>query len=312
MPCEFGLTLAEAATRTDLDDSERLLEEHLAFVQALPPAFTTLWFEDHLQWKAHHFDDTTRVEMLPTLECMTTAAYYAAQFPALKVGTLVLGQGYRNPALTAKMAANLQFLTKGRFILGIGAGWKADEYRAFGYPFPVARQRVEELEEAVQIIRAMWRGPAASYHGQYYTVHEADCTPRPQLPIPLLIGGSGERYTLPVVARYADWWNQCFTTVDEFRHSRDALFEQCHRLDRDPREITLTYYAVVTIADEGGPENAVLHVVRGTPQQVAEELHGFLELGVSHLMVRFTDFTSLERFRDETLPLLVDDRKPDA
>src|SRR5262245_23640405 len=96
---EFGLTLAEAATRRDLLDPAALLAEHQRFVQALPPAFTTLWIEDHLQWKAHEFEDESRTEMLPTIEGMTTAAFYAAQFPALKIGTLVLGQGYRNPAL---------------------------------------------------------------------------------------------------------------------------------------------------------------------------------------------------------------------
>jgi alkanesulfonate monooxygenase SsuD/methylene tetrahydromethanopterin reductase-like flavin-dependent oxidoreductase (luciferase family) len=100
--------------------------------------------------------------------------------------------------------------------------------------------------------------------------------------------------------------------VDHFRRSRDALFAQCHRIGRDPRTIRLNYYAPVTISDEEVPENPVLHVVSGTPQQVAEELHGFLELGVSHLMVRFTDFTSLERFRDEALPLLVDGRAQHA
>src|SRR5262249_1036909 len=97
----------------------------------------------------------------------------------------------------------------------------------------------------------------------------------------------------------------CFVTADDFRHTRDALFAACQRIERDPQTLTLTYYAVVTIADEVVPENPVLHVVRGTPRQAAEELHAFLELGLRHLMIRFTDFTSLERFRDESLPLLV-------
>src|SRR5215510_4731871 len=100
VPPDFGLTLVEAVTRRDLTDPAALLEEHDRFVRALPPAFTTLWFEDHLQWNAHHFENTSQVEPLPTSECMTTAAFYAAQFPALKIGTLVLGRGFRNPALT--------------------------------------------------------------------------------------------------------------------------------------------------------------------------------------------------------------------
>jgi alkanesulfonate monooxygenase SsuD/methylene tetrahydromethanopterin reductase-like flavin-dependent oxidoreductase (luciferase family) len=302
MACEFGLTLAEAATRVDLLHPEALLEEHVRYVQALPPAFTTLWIEDHLQWQAYHFEDASRPEMLPTVECLTTAAFYAAQFPALKVGTLVLGQGYRNPALTAKMAANLQYLTRGRFILGIGAGWKEDEYRAYGYPYPSARQRIEELEDAVTVMRAMWETSPASYRGKHYAVENAHCDPRPQVPIPLLIGGGGERYTLSVVARHADWWNRCFATVDDYRRSRDALHMRCREVGRDPAEIKLTYYAAVAIADEAIAENDVIHLVSGTPREVAQELQEFIDLGVSHLMLRFSDLTSLERFRDEALP----------
>jgi alkanesulfonate monooxygenase SsuD/methylene tetrahydromethanopterin reductase-like flavin-dependent oxidoreductase (luciferase family) len=305
MVCEFGLTLAEAATRVDLLHPEALLEEHVRFVEALPPAFSTLWIEDHLQWQAYHFEDVSRPEMLPTVECLTTAAFYAARFPAFKVGTLVLGQGYRNPALTAKMAANLQYLTRGRFILGIGSGWKEDEYRAYGYPYPPRRQRIEELEDAVNILRAMWTSSPASYQGRHYAIEHAYCDPLPAVPIPLLIAGHGERYLLPVVAHYADWWNQCFSTVEEYRHSRDVLHMRCREVGRDPAEIKLTYYGAVAIADEPITESEVIHLVRGTPQEVAQELQEFIDLGVSHLMLRFSNLTSLERFRDETLPRLV-------
>jgi alkanesulfonate monooxygenase SsuD/methylene tetrahydromethanopterin reductase-like flavin-dependent oxidoreductase (luciferase family) len=305
MTLDFGLALAEATTRRDLMDPAALLAEHQRFVQALPPAFTTLWIEDHLQWKAHEFEDESRTEMLPTIECMTTVAFYAAQFPALKIGTLVLGQGYRNPAPTAKMAANLQFLTGGRFILGIGKGWKEDEYRAYGYPYPPTRQRIEELEDAATIVRAMWTSSPASYQGMRYSIENAHCDPLPTVPIPLLIAGYGERYTLPVVARHADWWNLAFCTVDDYRHSRDVLHTRCREVGRHPDEIKMTYYAAVTISDEPVPEGVALYLVRGTPSQVAEELRGFVDLGVSHLMMRFTDFNSLERFRDEAMPLLI-------
>jgi len=305
MACEFGLTLAEAATRVDLLHPEALLEEHVRFVEALPPAFTTLWIEDHLQWQAYQFQDPSRPEMLPTVECLTTAAFYAARFPSFKIGTLVLGQGYRNPALTAKMAANLQYLTQGRFILGIGAGWKEDEYRAYGYPYPSARLRIEELEDAVTIMRAMWTSSPASYQGKHYAIENAYCDPLPTVPIPLLIGGAGERYLLPVVARHADWWNLCFCTLDDYRHCRDVLHTRCREAGRDPAEIKLTYYAAVAIADEPIAANEVIHLVRGTPREVAQELQQFIDLGMSHLMLRFSNFTSLERFRDESLPILI-------
>jgi alkanesulfonate monooxygenase SsuD/methylene tetrahydromethanopterin reductase-like flavin-dependent oxidoreductase (luciferase family) len=290
-PLDFGLTLP--ASLREGTNPAALLDEHQRWVGALPPAFTTLWVEDHFQWRT-----------APTVECMTTCAYYASQFPAFKIGTLVLGQSYRNPALTAKMAANLQFLSGGRFILGIGAGWKEDEYRAYGYPYPPARQRIEELEDAVNIIRAMWRNAPATYTGRQYSVAEAYCEPQPHPPIPLMIGGIGERYTLAVVARHADWWNGNFCTAEEYRRLVGVLRERCGEVGRDPEEIRLTYYGIVAIADTPPTRGPGLHVVRGTPQQVADELRAFVEIGVSHIMIRFADFMSLERFRDEALPVL--------
>src|SRR3954451_12884195 len=126
----------------------------------------TAWFVDHFQ-----FADR------PYLECFAQLAHSAGRFPRLQVGTLVLGQSYRNPALVAKTAATLQLLTHGKLILGIGAGWKEDEYRAYGYPFPPAGQRLDELDEAVQIITALWREPQVTFEGRYHSVVGAICEP---------------------------------------------------------------------------------------------------------------------------------------
>src|SRR6476620_2965821 len=145
-------------------------------------------------WVIAHF----QFDRQPIFECYAFLAYHAGKYPGLRWGNLVLGQGYRNPALTAKIAASLQFLTGGRFILGIGAGWKEDEYRAYDHPFPPRRQRLEELEDAVNIIRAMWTSSPASYQGKHYSIENADCEPRPRQTIPLLIAGRGERYSLSV------------------------------------------------------------------------------------------------------------------
>jgi alkanesulfonate monooxygenase SsuD/methylene tetrahydromethanopterin reductase-like flavin-dependent oxidoreductase (luciferase family) len=186
-----------------------------------------------------------------------------------------------------------------------GKGWKEDEYRADGNPYPPTRQRIEELEDAVTILRAMWTSSPASYQGMHYSIENAHCDPLPTVPFPLLIAGYGERYTLPVVALHADWWNLAFCTVDDYRHSRDVLHTRCRGVGRDSNEIKMTYSAAVTISDEPAPEGVALYLVRGTPSQVAEELRGFMDLGVRHLMMRFSDFNSLERFRDEATPLLI-------
>src|SRR6516162_7701668 len=179
---DFGLMLQPFPLNfpgTELFDYNRRL------IRTLSPGFTTLWVEDHLQ-----LGETA------THECLTTLSYFAGEFPRFMVGALVLCQSYRNPALVAKMAANLQLLSRGRFILGIGAGWKEDEYRAYGYPFPDTKTRLEELEEAVQIMKAMWSTRSATFDGKHYRIREAFCEPQPSPVIPLLIGGGGEQKTL--------------------------------------------------------------------------------------------------------------------
>ncbi|MBV9170978.1 MAG: LLM class flavin-dependent oxidoreductase [Chloroflexi bacterium] len=115
------------------------------------------------------------------------------------------GQAYRNPALTAKIAATLQVLTHGRFILGLGAGDAEAEHRAYGFPFPGASRRVEQLDEAAAIVRLLWTRDAATFQGKHYRVEQAVCLPRPAPPPALMIGGAGERRTLRVVARHAEW-----------------------------------------------------------------------------------------------------------
>src|SRR5215217_2942520 len=134
--------------------------------------FDSAWIIDHLQFGA---DDM--------LEGFTALSYMAARHPQLRFGHTVLCQSFRNPALLAKMGATLQFLSGGRFLLGLGAGWHEEEYRAYGYDFPPPGVRVAQLEETVQIIRALWTTPRATFAGQHYHITEAICEPRPD-PVP--------------------------------------------------------------------------------------------------------------------------------
>jgi alkanesulfonate monooxygenase SsuD/methylene tetrahydromethanopterin reductase-like flavin-dependent oxidoreductase (luciferase family) len=290
---DFGFTLYPVA-RGEGRNVSTLMDYNRRCLQALPPRFTTVWVEDHFQW-----DDQA------TLECLTTLSFLAGEFTSLRFGTLVLGQSYRNPALTAKMAANLQYITGGRFILGIGAGWKEDEYRAYGYPYPPARVRVAQMEEAIQIIRALWNNAPATFNGTYYQIEDAFCTPHPQPPIPLMIGGSGEQLVLRSVARHADWWNHNFCTAEDYARKLEVLRTHCAAVGRDPSTIRLTYYGIVSLPK--GPAQvpqSPLHIIGGTPEQVIEELTTFTNLGISHIMLRFSDIDSLERFSSEVLPQL--------
>jgi alkanesulfonate monooxygenase SsuD/methylene tetrahydromethanopterin reductase-like flavin-dependent oxidoreductase (luciferase family) len=257
-----------------------------------------VWVEDHFQWGDR-----------AVFEAITTLAFLAGKHEGLRYGHIVLGQSYRNPALTAKMAANMQVLTKGNFILGIGAGWKEDEYRAYGYPYPPAAQRIDELEEAVQIIRAMWVDSPASFEGKHYRIENAYSIPRPDPPVPLLIAGGGEKRTLRVAAKYADWWNAPFMEADKYKHKQDVLAQHCREIGRDPGEILHSYYAIVSLSEDPDKvqRNEDPHFVSGSPDDVTRELEQFIPLGVKHIQIRFTDFPSsngLELFINKVLPRL--------
>ena len=257
------------------------------------PGFTALWVEDHLQ-----LGETA------THECLTTLSYFAGEFPQFRVGALVLCQSYRNPALTAKMAANLQLISGGRFILGLGAGWKEDEYHAYNYPFPGTKTRLEQLEEAAIIVKAMWSSRPATFAGKHYSILNAYCEPQPNPPIPLLIGGGGEEKTLAIVARRADWWNYNSCTVEEYAHKLAILQSHCARAGRNPAEIKLTYLSTASVSEN--PAEVVRspqkHFIAGTPTEVISELERFHALGITHFIFRFLDPPSLERFIQTVVP----------
>ncbi|GHO93813.1 LLM class F420-dependent oxidoreductase [Reticulibacter mediterranei] len=282
---EFGLIIRPSTFTLPINPYD-LHEYNCRCIQAVSQVFTTIWVEDHLQWG----NDVT-------LECFTTMSYLAAMFPHFRIGSIVLSQSYRNPALVAKMIANLHFLSGGRCILGIGAGWKADEHIAYGYPMP-DKERWEQLEEAIVIIRSMWMEQAATFVGKHYQIHNVYCEPRPSPSIPLLIGGGGERRTLPLVARYADWWNYNSCPVEEYAHKVAVLKEHCRRIGRDFAEITLTYSGTVNVSED--PAEIVSasprYVIAGTSSEVIERLNRYCDVGVRHLMLRFSGFQALEHF----------------
>jgi alkanesulfonate monooxygenase SsuD/methylene tetrahydromethanopterin reductase-like flavin-dependent oxidoreductase (luciferase family) len=275
--------------------AEELFTYNRRLINKLPPSFTTLWAEDHLQ-----FGET------PYFECFTTMSYFAAEFPRFRVGSLVLGQFYRNPALVAKMAANLHLLSNGRLMLGIGAGWKEDEYLAYGYPapFPSLKTRFQQLEEAIHVIKTLWTSSPATFDGEHYQVNAAYCVPHPQPAIPLLIGGGGEKKTLALVARHADWWNFNSCPLETYAHKLTILHERCAQIGRDPATLKLSYLATVSVSEK--PEEVVRvpnkHIVAGNSAQVISELEQFRALGVSHFIFRFLDPASLERFVETVAP----------
>lgn len=250
--------------------------------------FDSLWFTDHLQY-----------DNAPLLEGWTALTYFAALHPEFRFGHIVLSQSFRNPALLAKMAATAQFLSGGRFILGIGAGWKEDEYRAYGYDYPTAGTRVEELVETIQIIWAMWSEGQATVSGKHYSVLDAWCEPKPN-PLPTLLVGAFKPRMLRVAARYADSWNVSWTGIDTYRQYVQEFERACTEVQRNPATVRRSWYGgcvcAPTEADvkKLNTNNYTLdRAFAGTPAQVIEQSIG-----------GFPDLTTLDLLVSEVLPAL--------
>lgn len=295
----------------------RLIEEIEAHLRQLVPTFGTVWLSDHFvpgnNWRDPRAD---------TLEAWSTIAHFAGAFPAYRYGHVVLANSYRRPSLLAKMAATTQLLTRGRLILGIGAGWKDDEYRAYGYDFPSARERIAQLDEGLQVIRRLWTESPANFEGRYYRLENAWANPLPNPPPPIMVGGAGEKLTLRVVAKHADWWNMPGGTPDIYRHKLNVLNEHCRAIGRDPATIKLTWEtgcvaiaATRTAARALAEASPFYHAeepdasIVGEPGDVAEHLRRYATLGVSHAILRFADFPRMDGvalFVEKVAPLLRD------
>ena len=267
MSIEFGLVLPEGkAWQQDLEP----------FLPELVGHFQSLWMTDHFFW-----DDN------PTYEAWTAIVYMAARWPQFKIGPMVMGQGYRNPALLAKMGATLQNLTQGRFIMALGAGWKEDEYRAYGYGYPSPKVRLEQLEDALQIITRMWKEPGqVSYQGKQYSIQDAWCEPKPD-PIPPIIVGGGGKKTMLLAAKYADWWNLHDAKFAEYSAKVKILHAHCDAIGRDPNSLRLSWFGRLVVHNSETEALALTNgqwtkdnAFVGTPDQIRRELGEFIELGV--------------------------------
>lgn len=176
----------------------------------------------------------------PFLEGYTSLGFLAGQTQTITLGMLVCGVTYRYPGLLAKTATTLDVLSQGRSVFGIGAAWYEREHVALGVPYPPVRERFEMLEETLQICRQMWSDDNGPYHGKHYHLAETICEPQPIRRPPILIGGSGEKKTLRLVAQYADIWNTTVSDVEELQHKIDVLTRHCETVGRDPAEIRKT------------------------------------------------------------------------
>jgi alkanesulfonate monooxygenase SsuD/methylene tetrahydromethanopterin reductase-like flavin-dependent oxidoreductase (luciferase family) len=215
------------------------------------------------------------------------------------------------------MGATLQLLTAGRFRLGLGAGWHEEEYRVYGYHFPADGVRVTQLEEAVQIIKALWTQAQTTFTGRYHHVNEAHCQPKPD-PIPPVMIGAFRPKMLRLTARYADEWNVSSTGPNEYRRLVQEFQRACAEVGRDPATVRRSWCGGCAVAPtpaeaerltdgRWSADNEDDFGFAGTPEQVVEQMRPFIDLGITHFILDcggFPDLTTLERLISEVLPAL--------
>jgi alkanesulfonate monooxygenase SsuD/methylene tetrahydromethanopterin reductase-like flavin-dependent oxidoreductase (luciferase family) len=229
------------------------------------------------------------------LEAYTTLGYLAAHTRTLRLGTLCTGITYRNIAALGKIIATLDVLSGGRAMAGLGIGWFEREHQLYGWDFPRRDRRYELLEDALQLLPLLWGKGSPSFEGRTITVPEAIGYPRPlQERIPILVGGSGERRTLRLVARYADACN-LFGDAATVRHKIDVLHRHCAELDRDPGEVTVTNLTSAHVIDAGDERRTDSS---GTIDEQVGRYRAFAEAGVRTAIVSLPDVADggVERF----------------
>ena len=280
---------------------------------------TRLW---ESVWVYDHFHTVPEPSQEATHESWTLMAALAAVTSRIRLGQMCTCMGYRNPAHLAKVAATVDIISEGRLEMGIGAGWYEHEWRAYGYGFPSAGDRLGMLEEGVQIFRDMWTKGSATLNGRHYQVDGAICAPRPlqgttqpgsaHNGIPLWVAGGGEKKTLRIAAQYADYTN---FAVEEFEHKSAVLAAHCADAGRDFAEITRSANISVVIGDtekdvkdrlawtrdhylRAGVSEATVDqqiaaqmtgVGVGTPEQIVERLTALKALGLGYTIAYFTE-----------------------
>ena len=268
--------------------------------------FDSVWVMDH-----YYQIPTVGAPEEPMFEAYALLSALAARTSSVKLGAMVTGVTYRNPAFLAKTVTGLDVISSGRAILGIGAAWNVQEHEGYGWDFPSDGERLSRLEEALQICRAMFTEERPTFEGTYFRINEALNMPRPVTPggPPILIGGGGERRTLKFVAKYADASN-IFGNVESVKHKLEVLKQHCDDVGRDDSEITKTRLGGLYIREteaevEQGigeyasrrgipPEMVRGYVSAGTPQQVVEQVGEYFDAGLDGLVFNMLDAYEIE------------------
>ena len=321
---QFGLTIPQGWRGGDLPlEEENNPVKQFAFskevaITADNLGFDSIYAYDHLM---PFFKDDTEKNIF---ECFTLLSATATITNKIRIGQIVTCNSYRNPALLAKMLSTLDVISNGRTELGIGAGWYEKEYSAYGYDFPSHVIRIRQLDESISIIKELWTRRSATFSSRYYVVKDAICNPKPiQKPHPIImVGGSGERYLLKVVAKHADRYNNFFGSPKELKKKIAILKDHCNSLGRDYKQIqhSVVLPCIITESQEGVNEILAKYkrndktikeyldylvggITIGIPEKIIKGLNEYIEIGVTHFIIHFIGLNNsvLKLFRSKVV-----------
>lgn len=318
MMVKFG-TFVPQGWRMDLVEIRDPVEQYEAMTRVGKAAeragYDSIWVYDHF-----HTIPTPTLEAC--FEAWTVTAGLARDTSRTKIGQMVTCNGYRNPALLAKIASTVDVMSHGRLLCGLGAGWYEHEWRAYGYGFPELPDRMRAFREAVEIIVHMWTEEKPVFHGKYHSIDGAINEPKGvQRPhIPLWLGGGGERVTLKLVAKWGDASNFGDGDLTQIRQKMAVLRQHCQAVGRDFEALTRSTNINIFLLEEGAdPEKATAQArgraryedftrrtLVGTVGQVTSRLEQLVEVGVNYVITYFPrvayDHTMLQRFASEVMP----------
>ncbi|MCC6436967.1 MAG: TIGR03560 family F420-dependent LLM class oxidoreductase [Acidimicrobiales bacterium] len=273
--------------------------------------FDGIWYADHFMPNAVDPADG------PIHEAPTMLGALAAATSRVRLGPLVYGNTYRNPAVMLKSAVTIDHISNGRFVLGLGAGWQENEHRAYGLDFNSFRWRFDRLEEACQVITSLLAEGRSTFSGSHYSLVDAPLDPKPvQSPLPILIGGGGEKRTLPIVARYANEWNVWGTP--ELLAQKGAVLDRCCETQgRDPSTVAHSAVALLfmpsdaTVLEKVRSMSIERPTVIGTSSEVTDIMGAYRDAGVGEFIIPGFNFRgqadledTLQRFMAEVVPAI--------
>ena len=319
MAVDFGVFVPQG-WRMDLVEIDDPVEQYEAMTRVArvaegTGAYDSVWLYDHF----HTVPEPTKNTVF---ECWMATAGLSRDTERVKIGQMVTCNGYRSPALLAKMASTVDVMSQGRLLFGLGAGWYEHEWRAYGYGFPETRERMRAFREACQIIHRMWTEDEVQFDGEYYKLDKPINEPKGvSVPHPSFwIGGGGEKVTLRLVARYGDACNLGGADVEKIRHKLAVLKGHCDDVGRDYEEITRSTSVNVYLIEEGDDPVSATELARGgtaydeyskefmvgTPEEIVERLRPMVEAGINYFIVYMPRVAyepeMVERFAREVIP----------